>query len=389
MGRIYSSFSFRLSLPDIPKTNKTHYNVALLIIDSLSQQGLQRNLPMTKSYLDSQGGILFLGHHKVGGNSYPNDMALLSGELGGPNPPDHEGIYYLDEERQALIQDVYRNHGYITLYMEDFQLHGTFARKNTIGFKKPPVDIYYRGPFLAMISEWVQNQIVGTYDSYACLQEQLVHKHEFRIIQDFIEMYSNAPNFLVTHLNEYTHNDLNMAKLYDQDMRDMLENIIKSGALDNTFFVLLGDHGFQRAENPFTLTSQGKIEEAMPAFYLIPPKHLAIHNKRILKKLEKNSQMLTSFWDANQMLRDLLALSVENRTTEDLFDQFEGHGTSLLEDVGDRDCEEAEIPAGICQCTDGTEHLNDDEAEKWARTLLLDTNNFLFSNQLRNGFHKS
>ena len=87
------------------------YNVAILIIDSLSQQGLVRNLPKTKTYLDDQGGILFNGHHKVGRNSYPNMMALLSGELGGPSPPDHEGIYYIDEERQPQIQAVYRDHG--------------------------------------------------------------------------------------------------------------------------------------------------------------------------------------------------------------------------------------------------------------------------------------
>ena len=112
---------------------------------------------------------------------------------------------------------------------------------NCLGFKKPPFNIYYRGPFLAMINEWVQNQLVGGYDAYACLQEQLLHKHEFRIIQDFIEMYSGTPNFLFCHLNDYTHNDLNMAKLYDDDLRHMLETIISNGHLENTFFVLLGD----------------------------------------------------------------------------------------------------------------------------------------------------
>ena len=40
------------------------YSVMILIIDAMSQQNLLRSLPLTKSYLDAQGGILFTGHHK-------------------------------------------------------------------------------------------------------------------------------------------------------------------------------------------------------------------------------------------------------------------------------------------------------------------------------------
>ena len=39
------------------------------------------------SYLDNKGGLLFHGFNKVGHNSYPNVMALVSGETGGPYPP--------------------------------------------------------------------------------------------------------------------------------------------------------------------------------------------------------------------------------------------------------------------------------------------------------------
>ena len=41
------------------------YSVALLIIDALSQQNFIRSLPLTRTYLDQQGGLLYTGYHKV------------------------------------------------------------------------------------------------------------------------------------------------------------------------------------------------------------------------------------------------------------------------------------------------------------------------------------
>lgn len=55
------------------------FSVVILLIDSMSSQSLVRWLPLTKSYLDSEGGFLFSGHSRVGTNSYPNVLSILSG----------------------------------------------------------------------------------------------------------------------------------------------------------------------------------------------------------------------------------------------------------------------------------------------------------------------
>ena len=373
---------FRLKLAEkIEKSNtssiQNKFSVVILIIDALSQQGFIRNLPKTKSYLDTRNGILFSGHHKNGHNSYPNVMAIVSGELGGPYPPFRNGTtYYLDEQRQTIIQTVYKNNGYITAQMEDFQIYGTFGRKGEVGLRQAPTNIFYRAPFLAMAKEGLQNTLVGKCCAYACLQEQMLHKHQFRIIHDFISMYSEDPSFMFMHFCEYSHNDLNMAKHYDQDLKHLMEQMIDKNELKDTFFMILGDHGFQRAEDKFVLTEQGRIENSLPALYLLPPPHFAENYSEMHKNLVKNSQRLTSFWDLNQMLRQLLSLSV-NKSQEELFPKYEGHGISLLEDVGDRNCEEAEISENYCQCTDGISEMSADESKIWAQKILLDTNNFL------------
>ena len=100
----------------------------------------------------------------------------------------------------------------------------------------------------------------------------LLRYNNIAIIKDFIQSYSFTPAFGYVHLGSYLHNDLNMAKLYDDDLHDMIKDVIESGHLDNTFFILMGDHGFQRGEFKFTLTDQGRMEDKLPLFHLLPPK---------------------------------------------------------------------------------------------------------------------
>ena len=56
---------------------------------------------------------MFDGHHRVGWNSYPNVMAILTGVAAykTETKPD-TGVFYIDEEFQ-FIQNVFRDHGYL------------------------------------------------------------------------------------------------------------------------------------------------------------------------------------------------------------------------------------------------------------------------------------
>ena len=367
---------------DPPKFNSslssnTHYSVVILIIDALSQQNFLRSLPRTKTYLDDQGGILFRGHHKVGHNSYPNVMGLLSGELGGQFPPPHDtGVYYIDKERQLLMPSVYKQHNYTTMFMEDLNVYATFTRPGQIGFSEPPVDVYYREAFKMKFDKHIENTLVGKADCYACIQEQMIHVQQFRVIHDFLTTYSDQPTFQHIHMNEYSHNVLNMAKLYDHDLLEMMKQLIESRALENKFFFILGDHGFQRGEEPFIFTKQGTIEDNMPAAYLLPPVNFNKSHGRLHANLMKNSQKLTSHWDINQMMRELLSMSVQ-KTVYELFPQYEGHGGSLLDDLGDRDCSSAGISDGICQCEGNVATLPEPHSSTWTRAIIQDVNTFL------------
>ena len=302
-------------------------------------------------------------------------MALVRGDTARA-VEEAESVSFLDEQGRPFIQTRYRGQGYTTMQLEDLQIYPTFHREGKFTLRHPPTDIFYAAPFVAIERERVQNALVGKEGCYACLQEQLVHVSELRLIQDFLSMYRATPTMMYAHLSEYSHNDVNMAKLYDKDLKNMMQTLVTNGVLNNTFFLILGDHGFQRAESPLLTTSQGRVEDSMPALYLVPPPSLARDHPQLARNLAANTARLTSHFDTHQTLRQLLGHAAR-RPVEQLFRGYEEHGTSLLEEVGDRTCREAGVPDAYCQCLGGMSQLPAAEAEVWAAAVLADINKFL------------
>ena len=303
-------------------------------------------------------------------------MALVRGDTARAMEKA-ESVSFLDELGRPFIQTKYGGQGYTTMQLEDLQIYPTFHREGKFTLRDAPTDIFYAAPFVAIERERVQNTLVGKEGCYASLQEQLVHVSELRLIQDFLSMYRATPTMMYAHLSEYSHNDVNMAKLYDKDLKNMMQTLVTNGVLNNTFFLILGDHGFQRAESPLLTTSQGRVEDSMPALYLVPPPSLARDHPQLARNLAANTARLTSHFDTHQTLRQLLGLAAR-RPVEQLFRGYEDHGTSLLEEVGDRTCREAGVPDdAYCQCPGGMSPLPAAEAEVWAAAVLADINKFL------------
>ena len=69
---------------------------------------------------------------------------------------------------------------------------------------------------------------IGWYGNvFQYLQERSLHEYQFDALQDFIEEYKTAPTFAFLHLAEYTHNDQNLARLYDENLSAKLGRKIK------------------------------------------------------------------------------------------------------------------------------------------------------------------
>ena len=60
--------------------------------------------------------------------------------------------------------------------------------------------------------------VVCGRDFFQYLQEKALHKYQFGLLQDYIEKYKMDPTFASLWLQAYTHNDQNLARLYDDDL---------------------------------------------------------------------------------------------------------------------------------------------------------------------------
>ena len=96
--------------------------------------------------------------------------------------------------------------------------------------------------------------------TYGCHQELPIYVHQLRVLGDLLK-YQEGPTFSYFHLSSYTHDDLNMPLYYDQPVRELLGDLSQSGSLNDTFFIVLGDHGYQRGENKFMSTKQVSRQE--------------------------------------------------------------------------------------------------------------------------------
>ena len=357
---VYQNVLLYLPSPKPSRDARKKYSVTLFIIESMSQMNLVRSLPRTLATVEELGGILFKGHHKVGENTCPNMEVIHKGDM----------------------FNAYHDNGWFTFFFEDAQIWGTSLKY------RAKLDLKYHHHYKALhqagerlrsnnLARWLQlNEEFTKTETYRCQQEQLVFKYQFSLIQDFHETYRDRRTFTQIHLLEGTHDDLNFAKYYDRDMNKMVRDLADSGALNDTFFLIMGDHGF--GGWMFRARRQGHIESTMPGLLLLPPPSLATDHPEMVAALRENSELLTTHHDLNMMLGHILALSTDQKE-EKLFPRHHAarRGTSLLRPVGKRTCSEAGVPLEYCSCQEGRVALMPEAVAGLARAALRDMDTFL------------
>lgn len=144
-------------------TKNEKYNVMILGVDSVSKLNFHRMLNMTsKTVLDELDGIEMHGFNKVGDNTYPNLIPLLTGlsanELDSACLSSNASIYF---DNCHFIWDDFKHKGYGTLFAEDSAALSLFNYfKN--GFEKQPTDHYFRTMLHQMEKDIAFNKL-GNY----------------------------------------------------------------------------------------------------------------------------------------------------------------------------------------------------------------------------------
>lgn len=329
-------------------------NVMVVGIDAVSRLNFHRQMPRTAAVLlDRLGAVELLGYNKVGDNTYPNLMPVLTGldvdELSATCLGNANSTY----DACSFIWDLYREQGYTTAFAEDMAGLGLFNyfRK---GFRRQPTDFRLR-PLIMEMEMTVSSKHVA--NAHLCLGGRRPIDILVEYIQRFLEAMTRTtaavrPFFAFFWTASYTHDFFNYPQLIDDRFAEFLGSFDDS----NTFLLLMSDHGMRWG--PYRRTYQGMMEERQPFLFLVPPRWFASRHPVAFGNLLANRHRLTTHFDLYETLRDLLepaaslsAATLERRTAE--LRQMEPlpRGLSLFVPVpATRTCAQAGISPHWCTC---------------------------------------
>ncbi|KAF2905052.1 hypothetical protein ILUMI_01134 [Ignelater luminosus] len=326
---------------------KKYPSVLFIGIDSVSRTNLIRSLPSTYLFLKENGWLEFKGYNKVGDNTFPNLMALLTGLNETTTlkicDPQIEGSL----DKCKMLWYSYRDLGYITAFAEDESNIGTFNNLKK-GFKNEPTDYYFRAYITA--TETLLTKLELDRRWY-CTGPEVAGERIFNLARDFVTTFKRYPNFGLFWMNSYSHDNVNAVSRMDERILSFLTDLSTHNILQNSIVIFLSDHGSRY--KPILNTSAGWLENRLPFLYMWIPKWLREKHSNKYKNLIKNTKRLISTYDLYMTIQDILLLSGKNYSIE----QSRGcpKCKSLFEEVDkERSCEDAGIQDNWCACHDVT-----------------------------------
>jgi len=115
--------------------------------------------------------------------------------------------------------------------------------------------------------------------------------------------------------------------------------------------IIIADHGLHMG--PYAVSPPGKVENVMPANFVVLPSSVSIKQPEIKKNLFANQQKLTTHYDMHKTLLHLLSYpKIEHGIEWEKYNfTYLSSAKSMLEPVpSDRTCETAAVPTKYCRC---------------------------------------
>ncbi|KAI4464208.1 hypothetical protein MML48_3g00011732 [Holotrichia oblita] len=349
---LYKDFFSFIPLKPIPplKNSETKLNVLILGIDSVSRLNFHRQMPKTSAALRKIKTVELLGYNKVGDNTFPNLIPVLTGwnesELKKNCWPNTTS--YFDD--CPFIWKRFAENGYATAFAEDASWMGIFNYQRR-GFKQQPTH-YFWDTFDGEAEKQIGNKHRMNVDQ--CLGPREAYKVLVNYAEKFVESIQflyNKPYFGFFWSSSLSHDFLNKPKLGDEFFEGFISRLYQKKLLQNTVFIFMSDHGIRWGD--IRSTFQGRIEERLPFIHIYIPEWYRNDFPLAYSNLARNSQRLTTPYDLHKTLEDLLdpyALSrdflhrrQENRTERREYSLFEAISP-------ERTCENATISEHWCTC---------------------------------------
>ncbi|XP_064469501.1 uncharacterized protein LOC135384221 [Ornithodoros turicata] len=322
-------------------------NIIFLGVDSISRLNSLRHLEITRNYLFRNFHTIELfGLTKVGPNSFPNQVAMLSGMNydEGWRTCERDAI-----ENVRFLWDTYSDMGYRTMFLEETPESGLFTMFCT-GFRSAPTHYY---PRLLMLGVYSTN-----YTDY-CMHQRLRTEAYLQYTSSLLTLLADRPSFIYSWMSDLTHDSFNDAGYVDLPFRRTFETLTKSGVMNRSLVVFVSDHGMRYGD--FRQTLMGSYEDRLPlCIMMFPPAFRAMYPE-IMENLRVNQHRLTTPFDIHATLVELA------RLPRSRYQYRTRYGLSLLHEIPEnRSCNDAFIDPYYCCCHE----LQDDNTTGAAHLLM-------------------
>lgn len=387
---IYQDYHFFLKdeqtksqLTDYKKENEAQSNkpmsVMVMGIDSVSRLNFHRRMNESVDVLlNDLKAIELYGFNKVADNTYPNLIPTLTGldeiELMTACIPTKNDTF----DRCNFIWKTFEEKNFATAYVEDMASLGLFQYLRQ-GFKSQPTDYSLRPVLIEMEHHIAKQKNVNTF---LCMGKRRTFDILMEYAQKLINVLAKRLHFSFFWTASFTHDYLNFPTLIDADLADFLRAMQSSGALDNSFLILMSDHGIRWGS--FRNTYQGMMEERQPFVFFVPPKRFSEQYPEAMRNLVRNRHRLTTHFDLYETLRDLADLkTIESRTIKERAKDLDEtdpmpRGISLFLPVSEsRSCYDAAIAPHWCTCHDREELQPTDPRVTEVARIIVDRINDL------------
>ncbi|XP_017048884.1 uncharacterized protein LOC108093372 isoform X2 [Drosophila ficusphila] len=371
-------FSFVHPRKDSDKSPKSAHekrpSVLLWGIDSVSRMTIELTMPKMYEYLKTSNWFELQGYNKMGDNTFPNLMAVLTGFnktfANAQCRPDKVGGL----DACPLIWKDYQARGYTTAFAEDWSPFSTFDY-SSMGFLHPPTDAYGRPLILA-----AEKELKVTHQSQLpyCLGRKPAAEYIYDLGVQFTRVNRNRTFFGMFWTNTFSHNDFTVTSAMDAKMVEYMRTLEKKGVMDNTIIIFFSDHGSRFG--PLRILDSGFVEERLPFIYFHVPLWIQDKYPKLLRNLRVNKNRLTSPYDIHATLKHILELDTPPEKLPHP-DACPSCQSVFLEMNWSRNCSQAGIEKHWCACDSSFELPTKDPRAKVMSTQLVDAINKFVSSK--------
>uniref|UniRef100_A0A1B0AG14 Sulfatase N-terminal domain-containing protein n=1 Tax=Glossina pallidipes TaxID=7398 RepID=A0A1B0AG14_GLOPL len=331
------------------KNSTRKFGILLFGIDSVSQFNARRTMPRVVRYMEARNWYELSGYNKIGDNTFPNLMAILTGfNLSDTQKICQPRLSWGLSNCSTLFKTL-RQQGFTTAFAEDECGINTF-NFGKAGFRHEPTD-YYQRPLLLALEDRLMYQ--KHYGSRFCISQKRYAEYIYDFGLEFAERHLGKTIFGLFWINSVSHNSWHGPLAIQERILGYLQELHAKRIFEHNVVVFFSDHGSRWGY--LRNRKSGFIEERLPMFFMWLPKWFKKCYPEADAALRQNKHRLTSPYDFHATLKHLSVLAQgKSPTTLQTLPAPQGCLTcqSLLKSIPeDRSCSQAGIEDYWCTCT--------------------------------------